>query len=111
MEFWKQKDPSEASVGRHEPRSWGHGYYPVSAVEKTIGMTSPSKVVLDRDPSEVARLLDLTFNSIRTTSGEVKRAAVANVEKEWCYEELGSFLKKRQRSQTEPGVTSEVLEP
>ena len=80
MKLWKSTRPGDAVI---EGRGfWRSGYYPVPAAEDTIGMTSSSKVVLDRDPREVQQLVDLTFRSIQSTSERVKNEAMARMKEE-----------------------------
>jgi hypothetical protein len=87
MKFWPRKESLESTNREHgsDSASWTRsrflaaGHYRVPAVEDTVGLTSPSKVVLNRSPAEVRRLTDLTFSSIQTTSKDVKDDAVTEV--------------------------------
>lgn len=78
MKFWPRKR-SRQTAGWNRSRFLAAGHYSVPAVEDTIGLTSPSKVVLNRPPAEIRRLADLTFSSIETTSADVKNDAIINV--------------------------------
>lgn len=87
MKFWHRRDGSaSASLKRaHDALAWQHprffsaGHYRVPAVEDTVGLTSTSKVVLNRSQDEIRRLTDLTFSSIEATSKDVKNDAITKV--------------------------------
>ena len=87
MKFWLRREKSVSAYIKqaHDSRDWHHsrffraGHYQVPAVEDTVGLTSTSKVVLNRPPDEIRRLTDLAFSSIETTSEDVKNDAITNV--------------------------------
>jgi hypothetical protein len=87
MKFWHRRESSVSgplkhthdSLEWHRSRFFSAGHYRVPAVEDTVGLTSASKVVLNRPQDEIRRLTDLTFSSIEATSKDVKNDAITRV--------------------------------
>jgi hypothetical protein len=93
VRFWHSKRPN-GGTGR-DSRLFPPGRYVVPAVEDTAGYTSPFKVALNKAPSEVRRLIDLTFSSIDSTSDDVEETAVAHVRAQQ-YKDIGAYLAETQ---------------
>lgn len=87
MKWWHRREGSASAFAKltNESKDWQHsrffraGHYQVPAVEDTVGLTSTSKVVLNRPADEIRRLTDLTFSSIDATSKDVENDAITNV--------------------------------
>jgi hypothetical protein len=69
----------------------GAGHYPIPVLEETLGLASSAKVIFNRDPSEVWRLVELTFTSIRSANTDVTNEVVAEM-KAQQYKDVGNRL-------------------
>jgi hypothetical protein len=67
------------SQHRATPKIDKQGYYDIPRIEVASELPAPSDHVLAGTVAEVWRLLDLTFQSIASTSSPVRRAAVEQV--------------------------------